>query len=109
MSLRLNPGSDPGTSLSNSEMTNLLTSSRRSDTILWKTWGLRSVSTDLWMKENSVCSMTLRQSTSLPADSSNFPRTHAMAALCACLSSSVRSTGLMWSFHRFMLAELNIR
>ncbi len=109
MSLCLNPGSDPGTSLSNSDITKRLTSSLRSDTILWNTWGFRSVRTDLWMKENSVCSMTLRQSTFFPADSSNFPRTHAMAALWACLSSSVRSTGLMWSFHRFMLAELNMR
>ena len=57
------------------------------------------------MNENSVCSMTFLQSTRFPALSSCFPRTQAMAALWACLSSSVRSKGRMWSFHRCMLAD----
>ncbi|MDO5853182.1 MAG: hypothetical protein Q4Q62_03845 [Thermoplasmata archaeon] len=86
-----------------------MTGPLRSAAILWNTWGFRSVRTDLWMNEKSVCSMTLRQSIGFPSDSSNLPRTQAMAALWACLSSSVRSTGLMWSFHLFMLAELNRR
>ena len=90
-------------------MTTSLTGPLRSAVILWNTWGFRSVRTDLWMNENSVCSMTMRQSTERPADSSDLPMIQAMAALWACLSSSVRSTGLMWSFHLCMLAELNRR
>ncbi|TQS80430.1 MAG: hypothetical protein A3205_06760 [Methanomassiliicoccales archaeon Mx-03] len=76
---------------------------------MWKTWGFRSVRTALWMNENIVCSMILLQSMVFPEDSSNFARTQAMAALWACLSSSVRSTGRMWSFQRFMFAELKNR
>lgn len=107
--LSLNAGSDPGTNLSNSLMTNSFTGPLRSAVIIWNTWGFRSVRTDRWMNEKSVCSITILQSTERPADSSDFPMTHAMAALCACLSNSVRSTGLIWSFQRFILAELNSR
>ena len=86
-----------------------MTCSLFSETILWKTWGFRSVRTDLWMNENMVCSISRVQSIVLPSDSSYFPSTHAMAALCACLSSSVRSTGRMWSFHLCMFTELKNR
>ncbi|GEM_PF-5932271 len=109
MSLSLNPASDPGTRRSYSERTNSFTGPLRSEAMRWNTWGFRSVNTDLWMNEKRVCSITVLHSTLRPADSSNLPRTQAMEALWACLSSSVSSTGLMWSFHLFMLAVLNIR
>jgi hypothetical protein len=106
--LSVNPSGMPPTRFENSARTYSLTSPAFSSSIRWNICGFRSVRATLWMKEKRQRSMRAGQSTLFPTSSSHFPRIHAMAALWACLSSSVRSSVRRWSFHLCMFEASNM-
>ena len=75
----------------------------------WKTGGLMSVRRIRWSNSKIDPSMRdFQEMSSFPLSSSHLASTQAMVILWACLSSSVNSIGLIWSFQRRMLAAPKI-